>query len=429
MEPIIAPEETTFTPNPICPHIGLKNDALTCYQTPSSFNYCQQVREPASVNLRHQQRCCLTSEYLQCPVLQRSLSELPPALKLREKENPARPKVFPWLLFGLLLSTAGVVLIGRTLPSRINTVAVKDSTPSPTIQHTIPAQTTPINDTSDNKIELTPQQIIAATPTPLSIYSGVGMATPLGPGQNYLIHRVTADESLSSIADQYHTSREAIQTVNIDETDWVIWQNDILVIPLDDSDPTLLQPLTGVYVDAYHFIADFALELNCSEADIRKLNTIPPEDTILQSGQWVVIPKINDLDFHRVFTPTPAFDENANTLVYGSEDEYLLHQVTQEKSLADISDMYNSSPEALAKLNGIPIEASLELGQMLVVRPNYRLPLLANRVYVFHIITPIQSDVFTAQMGWDHAAFLFVNHLKSQNPVLRDRWVIYPEKQ
>lgn len=278
-------------------------------------------------------------------------------------------------------------------------------------------------------IEAAAPQPATPTPTPLRGYAGADLATPLGIDQGYRIHRVAADESLSSIADQYHTSREAILAVNQSGTNWVIWQNDILVIPINDVEPAHLQPLTAVYVDAYHFIADFAVEFSCAEADIRNLNSIPVEDTILQPGQWLLIPDTAADDFHRVLTPTPAFT-GSNTQIFGIKGEYLLYQVVQEKTLAEISQLYNSSPEALAKLNGISPQTVLESGQMLVIRPNYRLPLLANRVYVFHIIAPIYSDILAAQMGWDHSIFLAVNQLESISPaLLRYQWVIYPETQ
>lgn len=54
--------------SPGCPFLGLKEDAETHFSTPSLGNYCHKVDPSEPVNFDHQDRFCLSDDFVQCVV-------------------------------------------------------------------------------------------------------------------------------------------------------------------------------------------------------------------------------------------------------------------------------------------------------------------------------------------------------------------------
>jgi hypothetical protein len=58
--------------NNICPYLGLKTDPKTVLEFPSIGNHCHKAMPVAPVNAKHQEKYCLTAQYVDCPVFRRA---------------------------------------------------------------------------------------------------------------------------------------------------------------------------------------------------------------------------------------------------------------------------------------------------------------------------------------------------------------------
>ena len=52
-----------------CPYLGLHDDNSTSLAYASPWNYCYHATPPASIRVEHQVEVCLSSHYVDCPVM------------------------------------------------------------------------------------------------------------------------------------------------------------------------------------------------------------------------------------------------------------------------------------------------------------------------------------------------------------------------
>ena len=98
--------------NTTCPYLGLSYDRETWLAFPSDGNHCHHAKPPGAIRLSHQEECCLTSEFLGCPVLDQPKGKpLPPELRLDVAEPRSIPIPLPLLLLGVVFLGA-VILFG-----------------------------------------------------------------------------------------------------------------------------------------------------------------------------------------------------------------------------------------------------------------------------------------------------------------------------
>ena len=98
----------------VCPYLGLSTDADSVLNYPSPHNVCYHLIPGVVPVLSHQENCCLTAQYNQCPLFNPdNPGKLPEELII----VPARPRRFRWswvwlalavtaLVFGILLRLA-----------------------------------------------------------------------------------------------------------------------------------------------------------------------------------------------------------------------------------------------------------------------------------------------------------------------------------
>lgn len=359
----------------------------------------------------------------------------PPKLAIRHAtQTTVKKTVVLTRLFALLVLCLAALAIALWIPSLISGLPdrspVDETGNLPAVIH----METP-SDAAENKNEPTPTVDVIYTATngistaKPRIFWGAGLETPIGRDRQYVVHQVKVNESLSFLAATYHTDLEKIKQVNVIPDGVGVWVGDVLVIPYHELGDEGLPPLRAVFVDGFHTLADFASEHGMSKSELISLNGMPDDTDVIASNQWLLLP--NDLTevFHAVLTPTPIFGGEYFSTSMGPSGEYVLHQVTLEKKLSEIAVRYGTTSEVLAGINGLDHAMTLVTGQVIVVRPNFRLVSLADRIYLFHIGPSVLVEDVLKLMEWDDAVFYAYNpeRLAQPSESQTEQWVIYPE--
>ncbi len=102
----------------VCPYLGLKTDPKTVLEFPSIGNHCHKASPVAPVNAKHQEKFCLTAQYINCPVYKRTAVQRIPT-RVADAQVIARRRRF--LLTVVLMTvvfsvTAVAVLLLRQNP-------------------------------------------------------------------------------------------------------------------------------------------------------------------------------------------------------------------------------------------------------------------------------------------------------------------------
>jgi len=125
------------------------------------------------------------------------------------------------------------------------------------------------------------------SPTAMSEFS-TALKAPFGPNNEYLLHKVKAGESLAVLERLYLTSAEVIQKVN--QLDYSLQVNQVLVIILNQVDPTELPVLNARLVENQTSVEDFADQLYILPSVIYELNGIE-DGMMISAGEWVIYPE------------------------------------------------------------------------------------------------------------------------------------------
>ena len=426
-----------------CPHLGLLMDSQTCYRTPSPRNYCHYVKEVSPVHIDHQTEFCL-GDYQQCPVLLEGLETLPKTGQGKvsfpgSTRNILRPALL--VIGGILMLVLFYLIFFQSgsqredLVSTLQTQAVElvVNTDEPPMEETpmLAATTTPnpVRTLTPTPLPTRsePASTEVVTPTPLAMFNGSQLGTPVGDAVQYVVHRVAPNESLNYLLDAYHTNLDAFQYVNQNQDNLVLWAGDVLVFPVGKTERSGLLPLTAVYVDSYHLINDFCLEHTIIEENFRTTNAIGQDLWLLDRDQWVLIPYAPEIGVRRSITPTPIFENGSFAKETDPSGTYILHQVSLEKTLNDVAGQYGTTAAILAKINDLPITFDLNAGQILLVIPNTVDVESVSQYSVVHIFTSVSKVTLCELFGWNPETLAAYNILDENNDILENRWLIYPE--
>ncbi len=104
-----------------CPYLGLKTDPKTVLEFPSIGNHCHKAKPVAPVNAKHQEKYCLSTQYVDCPVYKRTEIQRIP-VRVADAQVMARRRRF--LLTVVLMTvffsvTALAVMLLRQNPGLI----------------------------------------------------------------------------------------------------------------------------------------------------------------------------------------------------------------------------------------------------------------------------------------------------------------------
>lgn len=94
-----------------CPHLGLRSDANTFTAFPSNANYCHRVAPVGAIDQAHQRNCCLTPDYVNCPVYMAGpAKELPVEIRSPIGEQERQRGIGRVVLVLVLVGVAAVFL-------------------------------------------------------------------------------------------------------------------------------------------------------------------------------------------------------------------------------------------------------------------------------------------------------------------------------
>lgn len=146
---------------------------------------------------------------------------------------------------------------------------------------------TPTAPTSTPTITFTATPVILKTATQIPPHS---LEVPIGKDQLYLIHKVADGENLSTLAEKYKTSLEAILEVN--STLVIPIRIDaVVIIPLKNDDPLGLPKLEPYQVTQSQITPETLAELlKVDLALFKSLNDFKDGEELVK-GNWVLIPR------------------------------------------------------------------------------------------------------------------------------------------
>lgn len=273
----------------VCPYLGLSTDADSVLNYPSPHNVCYHLIPAVVPVLSHQENCCLTAQYNQCPLFNPdNPGKLPEELII----VPARPRRFRWswvwlalavtaLVFGILLvhfqkNSPGAGRVPTPTHTAIPFLLIRDATSTKT---SYPTQSAPSKTAAPTS---TPTPEVTRLPHTLGVVIGVQ--------DKFIIHKVASGESIQFLASRNNTTANVIKSINHNLV-VPIWIDSIIVIPLDRDDPGDLPAFEPYEVaDENTSLRAIAKSLNVDLAMLSQYNDLSP-DEILKPGEWVLIPR------------------------------------------------------------------------------------------------------------------------------------------
>ena len=151
-----------------CPYRGAKNDPELRFGFPAPNTYCYKASPPDPIALDYQSRCCLTTEYVNCPVFQLKQAQPLPEAIAASGENGVveRGTLLRWIVPILLVLGLGGAFVWSQLDRTVSAeptappiAIVASDTPTTSPTPTSTATSTPTS-------TLTPTQTPTNTSTP-----------------------------------------------------------------------------------------------------------------------------------------------------------------------------------------------------------------------------------------------------------------------
>jgi len=281
-----------------CPHLGQDEDPCTYSSYASSRNFCYHSKPRTIPLLDHQSNFCLSENYPKCPVYQLDENAVfPDEFRFRRFEFP---KIIPWKWLIPLFAIIITLIIIFSFPGLRN---LKFLTPEQD-NTTIFAGNQILNTTTPNPLlGTTPSMVEKPTITQAPSASPVletgtpsndphGLDEPIGVTHRFVIHRIQEGESLGNLAAQYDTSLQAIQDVNyfLPDPVWIDW---LVIIPVETTDVIGLPKFEAqIVVTGGVTIEEFAADQDLDPSTLKFYNGLP-DAYLLSSGEWLLIPHIN----------------------------------------------------------------------------------------------------------------------------------------
>ncbi len=277
-----------------CPFLGLTHDPKTPALFPTDRNCCYQVIPLRTVANRHQEKYCLSGAHQNCPIFLNPEDPLSrEVLYSQGHRQQSRRMVLLMLAALALLALAFAAWAYRDalINARFTglppvstewvstpTLGLLSAAVTPTVAG---FAATALPSPPPTHTPLPPLETSSVTPLP-------GLGTPIGSDPAFVIHRVTAGESLTILSRRYGTTEAAIRAINL-MLPVPLWENWLVVVPYQFEDVAGL-PLFEVYqVTADDLsVAALAQQLNVDTALMARYNHLA-EDDIFANGQWVLV--------------------------------------------------------------------------------------------------------------------------------------------
>ena len=306
-----------------CPFLGLNDDNTSHMAFTSPENHCYHCKPIVPIKLEHQNDYCLDPNFLTCPIFTDKEGRRVPnnLIYIEDAGSISIDKRLLWA--GLILAGIAVAISlffafentknSESPPSSLtsasslfestatslatdstilipNTETVPDSvtattSPFPTLTLVVPTS----NSTEINTVPVLSSITPSATfmMTPKSPYS---LDAPIGRGQLFIIHKVANGENLTTLADTYNTSVEAILAVNY-MLNVPIRVDATVIIPLQKEDTQGLSLFEPYQVTHAQIAAEaLAKELETDALLFKYVNDLDDGD-ILHKGDWILVPR------------------------------------------------------------------------------------------------------------------------------------------
>jgi hypothetical protein len=309
-----------------CPYLGTRSDPTTCLHYPSPRNNCHRARPPAPVRLPYQEQYCLSVSYAACVVFRSSkIGPLPASIRESHIRTGRRPPtaVVAVVVAALVVGIGLSVSLG-VLPFPVGSVpqvaiALPPAVPSPIgmdlVSPTEPAQlgtvlpqfpsvdlgsSTPVPSSAVEAFSVQSSPTVRPTST---TYGACGhqLDEPIGPGRQFIVHRVQTDESLPMYETKYGTNADAIQGVNAN-TVVPLQPGELIIIPLFQQSVVGVPPFRPYQLyqqDAR--LSRVAGDVGASSiADFMFYNGYTFNECLTFAG-WVLVPRAGP-------RPTPTLD-------------------------------------------------------------------------------------------------------------------------
>ena len=294
-----------YSPEQVCPFLGVTDDANTHLAFASPYNCCHCPKSGSvSVKLEHQAEYCLTASHGSCQVYIAGTDKAFP----RELEYRPVAAIVPWyssrtawIAIGIIVA---LILIGAAywvLSERSwGAAPVTSSTPDPTSTPIfnaaptatevplLPSTSTPPQPTATLRIPSILFPVMTTTPGRVAFRS---LDTPLGSSdQQFMIHQVKRGENLALLATRYRTSAEAILHVTNGLTS-PVWVGVVVVIPLNQPDPTGLPVFDPYLVREQRMTMEDAAVILGVDASLFKFYNNFSDGEVLLQGEWILLPR------------------------------------------------------------------------------------------------------------------------------------------
>lgn len=283
-----------------CPHLGILDDPSTSHSFPSSWNACFHASHASVPNFEHQEKICLTSAHVTCPVYLAAKGTPFPANLINTVKAPKPPterRLMPVFIVGAILLLAVVAgsaffiypnLLANALP------AAPTPTPIAPAKTSEPVQATPSPTFELQIIPVLPTQDTAtptSQPTPMP-FKPFPIDTPFKIGEaDYLIHRIKDGDGVDILAKTYHTTPEIIRATNY-LLKVPILADHLIVIRPDAIILDPAQPAFEIYMveDKTILLDDLAKRLNVDAEKLRYYNACA-DRCLVSRGDWVMVPR------------------------------------------------------------------------------------------------------------------------------------------
>jgi len=273
----------------LCPYVGFIDDRETALSYPAEHNCCYHAEPVCPVNLDKQREYCLSSRYNACPVyLRETIQKLPMGWSGKRLSSIHKPK--PWMMLVMAVALVGLVLLLSYLFGAFEKPAIPRSTqPVVATSDFYPITSTPSEVVLPPTETITPEPTLTSIPVQLTEIVPHMLETAFGSDPQMLVHQIQQGEGFIMLAEKYGTSMEAIQAINYELPETLLY-NQIIVIPLNSTDISSLPPFSayqeqtgGVTID------ELANRMNLDPFAFRLYNELP-EGYIVSQGEWLLIP-------------------------------------------------------------------------------------------------------------------------------------------
>jgi len=181
------------------------------------------------------------------------------------------------------IATDSIILIPNT-ETILNAITATTS-PFPTLTLVVPTSNNTEINTAPVQSSITPSATFMTTPQ--SPYS---LDAPIGRGQLFIIHKVANGENLTTLADTFNTSVEAILAVNY-MLNIPIRVDATVIIPLQKEDTQGLSLFEPYQVTHAQIAAEaLAKELETDALLFKYVNDLDDGD-LLHQGDWILVPR------------------------------------------------------------------------------------------------------------------------------------------